>query len=65
MRKLALAALLAAVNSANAQYTFVLRFPDGSAQICPSSGFTMDFATITANVQDCVLDKVFANSFGG
>jgi hypothetical protein len=65
MRKLALAVLLAAVNSASAQYTFVLRFPDGSAQICASTGFIMDFATITANVQDCVLDKVFSNGFGG
>jgi hypothetical protein len=65
MRKLALAALLAAVNSASAQYVFVLKFPDGSSEICPGTGFTIDFATITANVQDCALDKVFKNGFGG
>lgn len=65
MRKLLFAALLVVAQSASAQYTFVLRFPDGSAQVCASTSFVMDFATITADVQNCVLDKVFKDGFGG
>lgn len=63
MRKLLFAALLAATGSASAQYTFLLRFPDGSAQVCSANSFVMDFATITADVQQCVLDEVFGNGF--
>jgi hypothetical protein len=65
MRKFACAVLLAITTAAQAQYTFVLNYPDGSTQVCPSTGFSMNFDTVSVNVQDCVLDKVFSSNFGG
>jgi len=65
MRKIVFAALLAATGGAHAQYTFLLKYPDGSLQICPSTGFTIGFDTINADVTDCKLDKIFGDKFGG
>ena len=65
MRKFACAALLAVTTAAQAQYTFILKYPDGTAQVCPSTGFSMNFDTVMVNVQDCMLDRVFSSNFGG
>ena len=65
MRKIVFAALLAATSGAHAQYTFLLKYPDGSLQVCPSTGFSIGFDTISADVTDCKLDQVFRDGFGG
>lgn len=63
MRKIVFAALLAATGGAHAGYTVLLKYPDGSLQMCPSTGFTIGFDTISADVTDCKLDKIFGSNF--
>ena len=70
MKTLVLAGLLAtsasaAVNSTPPPYTFLLRFPDGSLEVCPSTGFQIGFTEINVDVLDCKPDKVFGDAFGG
>lgn len=71
MKTLVLAGLLAtsasaAVNTtAPPPYTFLLKFPDGSLEICPSTGFSIGLSVIDVDVVSCVADKVFADHFGG
>jgi hypothetical protein len=65
MRKFAFAALLAATTGAQAQYTFLLKYPDGSLQICPATDFAFNYDTVTVNVQNCMLDKIFSGNFDG
>ena len=69
MKTLVLAGLLAtsasaAVNS-TPPYTFFLKFPDGSLEVCPSTGFQIGFTEINVDVLDCKPDKVFGDAFGG
>jgi len=63
MRTIVFAALLAATGGAQAQYTFLLKYPDGSLQVCPSTGFSIGFDTVSVDVTDCKLDTVFHSSF--
>lgn len=65
MRKILFAALLAVTGGVQAQYTFLLKYPDGSLQVCPSTGFSIGFDTISADVTECKLDEVFKDGFGG
>lgn len=80
MKTLVLASLLAtsasaAVNNTNTHtnaavaatppYTFLLKFPDGSLEICPATGFSIGFPEINVDVVSCVADKLFGDSFGG
>ena len=65
MRTIVFAALLAATGGAHAQYTFVLKYPDGTLQVSPSTGFTIGFDTVNVDVTNCTLDTVFKNNFGG
>ena len=44
-------------------YTFLLKFPDGSLEICPATGFAIGFPEINVDVVTCVADKVFGGTF--
>lgn len=46
-------------------YTFLLKFPDGSLEICPATGFSIGFPEITVDAVSCTADKVFGDAFGG
>jgi hypothetical protein len=46
-------------------YTFLLRFPDGSLEICPATGFAIGFPEIDVDVVSCMSDKLFGDAFGG
>jgi hypothetical protein len=54
-----------AVATAAAPYTFLLKFPDGSLEICPATGFLIGFPEINVDVVSCTADKVFGDAFGG
>ena len=53
----------AAAAAATPPYTFLLRFPDGSVEICPATGFAIGFPEINVDVVSCVSDKVFGSTF--
>ncbi|HZP64922.1 MAG TPA: hypothetical protein VFB32_01315 [Rudaea sp.] len=64
MRKLVLAmSLLMFSAAADAGYTFLLTFPDGSIEVCPSPGFVINYPTVNVQVESCMPDSIFGNGF--
>jgi len=46
-------------------YMFLLRFPDGSIEVCPATSFSIGFPQVDVQVQSCAPDLVFGDQFGG
>ena len=61
----AAASAAASATSTPPPYRFLLRFPDGSLEVCGSTGFSIGFPDSNVDVTDCQPDKLFFDRFGG
>ena len=65
MRMILLMILLLVSSAAGAEYVIKLTSPDGSIQICSSTGFGFAGLELDIDVTACVADKIFKDGMGG